>query len=129
MIYEIDGQGELLECLDILMAAAEFAGDVSEHRRRIVEFYDHYDNPPLDQEDLQGWYEEYAAQLDVLHSLIPTPDYSDDELQTAYWQTSQLAMMLLTEFVQLLDVHEGRTQELIKPKQGLAVPKQELIVP
>lgn len=127
MIYEIDGQGELLECMDILMAAAEFAAEVTEHRQRVVAFYDYYDD--VDPADYDGWFDEKYTQLDVLTSLTPERDYTEDELLTAYWQVSQLAMMLLTEFCTLLDVHEGRMPELIVPEQGIAIPKQELIVP
>lgn len=121
---DIDGTGEMLECLDILMAAAEFRAEQEEHLARVFAFANYYAG--LAEQDESGdLQDEYFLQSDVLTSLRPEPDFTDEELTTALWQTAQLSMFLLQDHMMLIDQLQGR----VPAPSTIAVPEKRLIIP
>ncbi len=123
-----NGTEELLECLDILMAVVDYKQESREHTDRVNAFYDYYDGlSEASDDEYMEISEEFNAAMDVLYSLSPVPAYTADELETALWQTTSLAMTLLMDHMALVDVvkdlEEARkVSEIIRPQ--LYVPGQ-----
>ena len=142
--YTPDPRIELLECSDLLLAAAEWQQSVKDWQQTLMDLTHQYqdaDQHILKEVELENgdkaWepdheHPSYLRWVELMekidaHGPPPLPPFDQDEFNTALWQLPELAVGLMMVFAELVDEVNGTAQAEREEVQRIIRP--QLYVP